>query len=135
MSSITVNTLKVDKLTFSDGTLLTTSSASSTKVIRANFTDNLVPIVGTIRWYPESPSKVYRVYASVGTVGTTVTEFDIFKNGVSILSPKLAILANQNISEKMTLSVNMTENDYLTASILTAGTGAQNAVVYIMYSS
>lgn len=103
------------------------------RVVMGNFAGTLsTPIVATSRWYPPVACTLVRVYASIGEVATGPTQFDVLKNGVSILTTKPTVALGQFRSSDVVISENLGVNDYLTISLITAN-GGKNAVVYVEY--
>jgi hypothetical protein len=110
------------------------AAAGAAKTLTGNFVGTLdAPIVATARWYPPSSSTVMRAWASLGENASGTTEFDVLKNGVSILPVPISIATGDYRSlDVIVPSVVVGINDYLTMSLTTAN-GGSNAVVFIEY--
>ena len=109
------------------------SPGASVRVLMGNFAGSLTdPIVATARWYPPVACTLVRVYASLGDSATGATEFDILKNGVSILASYVSISTGNYRSSDVVISELMGVDDYLTITLVTAN-GGKNAVVYVEY--
>lgn len=77
------------------------------------------------------------VKASLTTSGSSISEFDIKVNGVSILSTNITIDANENSSSTALVppvitSSSVSDNDKITVDIIQAGTGATGAKIYLI---
>jgi hypothetical protein len=103
------------------------------RVLMGNFSGTLSsPVIATSRWYPPVATTVVRVYASIGEAASGVTEFNVLRNGNSILPSLLSIAAGANRSSDLIISQAVGVNDYLNISLVTAN-GGSNAVVYVEY--
>jgi hypothetical protein len=110
------------------------AAAGAAKTLTGNFVGTLdAPVNATARWYPPSSSTVTRAWASLGEHASGVTEFDVLKNGSSILPAPISISTGDYRSLDVTVpSVVVGINDYLTVSLTTAN-GGSNAVVFVEY--
>jgi hypothetical protein len=77
------------------------------------------------------------VKASLTTSGSSISEFDIKVNGVSILSTNITIDSNENSSSTALVppvisSSSVSDNDRITVDIVQAGTGATGAKIYLI---
>jgi hypothetical protein len=110
------------------------AAAGAAKTLTGNFVGTLdAPVNATARWYPPSSSIVTRAWASLGEHASGVTEFDVLKNGSSILPAPISISTGDYRSLDVTVpSVVVGINEYLTVSLTTANGGA-NAVVFVEY--
>lgn len=77
------------------------------------------------------------VKASITTSGSSISEFDIKVNGVSVLSTNITIDANENTSATATTppvisSTSVSADDRITVDIVQAGTGATGAKIYLI---
>lgn len=86
--------------------------------------------LGKLRWYPSKTVTITSVRANADTVTSDIT-FDVKKNGVSITTVKPVVIAGQNRSEDITLSVTITVDDFLTVDVLSGN--ASDATVRIEY--
>jgi hypothetical protein len=80
---------------------------------------------------------VSEVMACLSTSGSTSSQFDINESGVSILSTKITIDANEFSSYDATTppiisDANLARNSEITIDIDTAGTGAKGAKVFLI---
>ncbi len=96
---------------------------------------------GTDAMYMRAPRafRVSAVRASLLTAGTTGSQFDINRNGTTMLSTKLTIDANENSSQTAAAppvidgaEAVVADDDLLTVDIDTAGTGAQGLIVTLI---
>jgi hypothetical protein len=115
-------------------TIVGAAAAGAAKTLVGNFVGALDdPFAANARWYPPSTSTVSRAWASLGEHASGVTEFDVLKNGVSILPSPISIDAGDYRSLDVTISpVTVLTTDYLTISLITAN-GGSNAVVFVEY--
>jgi hypothetical protein len=111
------------------------AAAGAAKTLTGNFVGILdSPTNATARWYPSSASVVTRAWASLGENAAGVTEFDVLKNGASILPAPISIATGDYRSLDVAVpSVAVGINDYLTVSLTTAN-GGSNAVVFVEYA-
>lgn len=77
------------------------------------------------------------VKASLTTSGSTISEFDIKVNGVTILSTNITIDSTENtsataITPPVISSSSVGENDKISVDIIQAGTGATGAKIYLI---
>jgi hypothetical protein len=77
---------------------------------------------------------VKRAWASIGSVSSGLTEFDVLRNGSSILPSLVSISSGQFRSLDVVVSPGaaVTVTDYLTISLITAN-GGSDAVVFVEY--
>jgi hypothetical protein len=109
------------------------AAAGAARTLTGNFVGPLTPVAANARWYPPAPSTVTRAWASLGEDATGVTEFDVLRNGASILPAPISISAGEYRSADVAVpSVSVLTTDYLTISLTTANGGA-NATVFIEY--
>ena len=104
-------------------------------VLTGNFVGALnSPLASTARWYPPSTVTVKRAWASIGVSSTGLTEFDVLRNGSSILPSLVSISSGQFRSLDVVVSPGaaVTITDYLTISLITAN-GGSDAVVFVEY--
>jgi hypothetical protein len=115
-------------------TIVGAAAAGASKTLVGNFVGVLdAPLAANARWYPPSPSTVTRAWASLGEHADGVTEFDVLKNGVSILPAPVSIATGQYRSLDVAVpSVSVLTADHLTISLITAN-GGSNAVVFVEY--
>jgi hypothetical protein len=75
-----------------------------------------------------------RAWASLGEHASGITEFDVLRDGVSILPAPISIAAGQYRSPDVDVSPGVVVNssEYLTISLITAN-GGSNAVVFVEY--
>lgn len=94
--------------------------------IYSYFPGNLVPTVGTLRYYPQNTVTLSQISLFCNSAPTTAIVVDLKKNGVSLFGSgtKPTISAGQNVSTPVSLNaVTLTSSDYLTIDIV-AGNGA-----------
>jgi hypothetical protein len=115
-------------------TIVGAAAAGAAKTLIGNFVGALdAPFAANARWYPPSPSTVTRAWASLGEHASGVTEFDVLKNGVSILPSPISIATSDYRSLDVTVpSVAVLTTEHLTISLITAN-GGSNAVVFVEY--
>ena len=104
-------------------------------VLTGNFAGALnAPLAATARWYPPATVVVRRAWASIGSVSSGLTEFDVLRNGSSILPSLVSISSGQWRSLDVVVSPGaaVTVTDYLTISLITAN-GGSDAVVFVEY--
>lgn len=95
--------------------------------IYSYFPGNLIPTLGTLRYYPQNTITLSQISLFCNTAPTTAIVVDLKKNGVSLFGSgsKPSISAGQNVSGTVTIpgTVSVTSSDYLTIDI-DAGNGA-----------
>ena len=128
----TSNTFKVSE---NGGSYQGLSVGGGVVVLTGNFVGALNnPLVATARWYPPSTVTVKRAWASIGSVSSGLTEFNVLRNGSSILPSLVSISSGQWRSLNVVVSPGaaVTVTDYLTISLVTAN-GGSDAVVFVEY--
>jgi hypothetical protein len=115
-------------------TIVGAAAAGAARTLTGNFVGTLdTPLVANARWYPPDDVTVIRAWASLGEDSAGVTEFDVLRNGVSLLPSAISVAAAAYRSADVAVpSVAVTTTDYLTISLTTANGGA-NAVVFVEY--
>jgi hypothetical protein len=115
-------------------TIVGAAAAGAARTLTGNFVGTLdTPLVANARWYPPDDVTVIRAWASLGEDSAGVTEFDVLRNGVSILPSPVSVAIGDFRSLDITVpSVAVATTDYLTISLTTANGGA-NAVVFVEY--
>jgi hypothetical protein len=115
-------------------TIVGAAAAGAAKTLTGNFVGTLdTPLAANARWYPPDNVTVIRAWASLGEDAAGVTEFDVLRNGVSLLPSPVSVAIGDFRSLDVTVpSVAVTTTDYLTISLTTANGGA-NAVVFVEY--
>jgi hypothetical protein len=115
-------------------TIVGAAAAGAAKTLTGNFVGTLdTPLAANARWYPPDNVTVIRAWASLGEDAAGITEFDVLKNGVSLLPSTISVAAAAYRSADVTVpSVAVATTDYLTISLTTANGGA-NAVVFVEY--
>lgn len=110
------------------------AAAGAAKTLTGNFVGALAtPLAANARWYPNDTSTLLRAWASLGEHAAGVTEFDVLKNGVSVLPSPISIATGDYRSLDVAIpSVTVLVTDYLTISLTTAN-GGSNAVVFVEY--
>ena len=110
------------------------AAAGAAKTLNGNFVGALdAPLAANARWYPSDTSTLLRAWASLGAHAAGVTEFDVLKNGVSVLPSPISIATGDYRSLDVAIpSVTVLTTDYLTISLTTAN-GGSNAVVFVEY--
>lgn len=108
-------------------------SGISTGVVKYNIVGNVQVNTGTLRWYPEATVTLTSAYFSLSVAGSSTTEIDVKKNGVSIFGTKPTVGSGVYRSTNTSLSTSVTSSDYLTFDVTIAGTGAQDGVIYVQY--
>jgi hypothetical protein len=102
------------------------------QVLKGNFTGSVSAKAGNMRYYPPAQMTISQIYASVGTTSTSPITADIKVNGVSVLGGTLlTIPANEFISAKRTLTLNVLPTSYITIDVVQGG--GSDLVVYIVY--
>lgn len=82
------------------------------------------------RYYPPNGGSLVRVFASLGTVGTSTTTVRIKKNGVVIDSFNLT--SGVDTASAYLGDVNLAgDSDYITVAVTLAGTGARDLDVQL----
>lgn len=109
-------------------------SGLTVSIVKYNIYGNIEINTGTVRWYPESNVTLNQTYFNLGVAGTSTTEVDIKKNNISIVGTKPSVGSGVFRSNNFSLSTSMTTSDFLTFDVTLAGTGAQNAVIYVVYT-
>jgi hypothetical protein len=115
--------------------LVGAAAAGAAKILLGNFVGILdAPFAANSRWYPPSSATVTRAWASLGEHAAGITEFDVLRDGVSILPAPISITAGQYRSLDIDVSpgVVVSSSEYLTISLITAN-GGSNAVVFVEY--
>ena len=115
--------------------LVGAAAAGAAKILLGNFVGILdAPFAANSRWYPPSSATVMRAWASLGEHASGITEFDVLRDGVSILPAPISIAAGQYRSPDVDVSPGVVVNssEYLTISLITAN-GGSNAVVFVEY--
>ena len=105
---------------------LTSGGGSGKTPIYSYFPGNIVPMTGTLRYYPQNTITLSQISLFCNSAPTTAIIVDLKKNGVSLFgsSSKPTISAGQNVSTPVSLNaVTLTSSDYLTIDI-DAGSGA-----------
>ena len=134
-TDLTIGTIAIGQYLKRVGTTIVgAAAAGAAKTLIGNFVGALdAPFAANARWYPSSPSTVTRAWASLGEHASGVTEFDVLKNGVSILPSPISIATGDYRSLDVTVpSVAVLINEHLTISLITAN-GGSNAVVIVEY--
>lgn len=110
------------------------AAAGAAKTLTGNFVGALdAPLAANARWYPSDTSTLLRAWASLGAHAAGVTEFDVLKNGVSVLPSPISIATGDYRSLDVAISsITVLTTDYLTISLTTAN-GGSNAVVFVEY--
>lgn len=110
------------------------AAAGAAKTLTGNFVGALdAPLAANARWYPAETSTLLRAWASLGEHAAGITEFDVLKNGVSVLPSPISIATGDYRSLDVAISsVTVLTTDYLTISLTTAN-GGSNAVVFVEY--
>jgi hypothetical protein len=102
--------------------------------------DEVTPIVtGTnvTTIYAPRSFNLTNVKASLTTSGSSISEFDIKVNGVSILSTKITIDSGENTSSTalappVIISSSISDDDKITVDILQAGTSSTGGKIYLI---
>jgi len=134
-TDLTIGTIAIGQYLKRVGTTIVgAAAAGAAKTLIGNFVGALdAPFAANARWYPPSPSTVTRAWASLGEHASGVTEFDVLKNGVSILPSPISIATGDYRSLDVTVpSVAVLTTEHLTISLITAN-GGSNAVVFVEY--
>jgi hypothetical protein len=115
-------------------TIVGAAAAGAAKTLTGNFVGALAtPLAANARWYPPDSVTVIRAWASLGEDSAGVTEFDVLRNGASILPSPVSVAIGDYRSLDVTVpSVAVATTDYLTISLITAN-GGSNAVVFVEY--
>ena len=92
---------------------------------------------GKLTIYAPYAFTITEVQASLSTVGTTSSEFDVNINGTSIFSTRPTIDANENstgtaATPSVLSTTSVAKYDRITYDIDTAGSGARGAKIYIV---
>lgn len=110
------------------------AAAGAAKLLLGNFVGTLdSPFAANARWYPPDNVTITRVWASIGESSSGVTQFDVLKDGVSVLPSLITVAPGDHRSADINVaSVAVSTTDYLVVSLVTANGGA-NAVVFVEY--
>jgi hypothetical protein len=126
-------TLGTTPLAFTQFSAVATSQVVVEQVIKANFTGTLAIQTGTSRFYPPSNINIKRVYASLGTTGTSDVIIDVKVNGTSIFTGNNpTVPTGQYIGTAVTTNLAVILGSYITVDIISAS-GA-DCIVYLIYT-
>lgn len=117
-----------------DNEIVGAAAAGAAKVLLGNFVGTLdSPFTANARWYPPDNVTIIRAWASLGESSSGVTQFDVLKDGASVLPSLITVATGAHRSADVTVpSVAVVTTDYIVISLVAAN-GGSNAVVFVEY--